>query len=264
MKIYHFTLIFAVFAVMMLSMTAFSLSESFDEEQGRSNLDLVLDRASESAADVLKEAHSSGIAGVRDVAVDAFYASLSAGLGLSDGTPALTLLRMYVPVIAVTDGDVLYFCYDEYETDDGGTARLVRRWSDQVAANDDGLEKCLGYYCNKHNEVAQRAGIVYSFSIPETEGGLYLRSGEGAGFFALFQGYPSERSDGRVFTGFSFAGTGIDDADMFFINLHGDGFASERFFHRKGCKYLSEVSIMFGSKKKCAGYGAFECPECGD
>ena len=264
MRIYHFTLIFAAFAVMMLSITAFSLGESFAEEQGRSNLDLVLDRASESAADVLKEAHSSGIAGVRDLAVDAFYASLSAGLGLSDGTPALTLLRMYVPVIAVTDGDVLYVCFDDYETADDGTTGLIRKWSDPIEVNDEGLEECLGYYCNKHNDVARRAGIVYSFFIPETEGGLYLRSGEGAGFFALLQGYPSERSDGSVFTGFSFAGTGIDDADMFFINLHGDELASERFFHRKGCIYLSEESIMFGSKKKCAGYGAFECPECGD
>ncbi len=264
MRIYHFTLIFAAFAVMMLSMTAFSLCESSDEEQRMSNLDLVLDKASESAADVLKEAHSSGVAGVRDLAVDAFYASLSAGLGLADGTPARTLLRMYVPVIAVTDGDILFVCYDDYETADNGNLRLIRKWSDPVARDADSLENCLEYYCNKHNEVAQRAGVVYSFYIPENEGGLYLRSGEGAGFFALLQGYPSERSGGRVFTGFSFAGTGIDDADMFYINMHGEGFASGRFFHRKGCMYLSEESIMFGSKKKCAGYGAFECPECGD
>ena len=241
MRIYHFTLIFAVLAVMMLSMTAFSLCESFEEEQWMSNMDLVIDKASESAANVLKEAYSSGVAGVRDLAVDAFYASLSAGLGLADGTPALTLLRMYVPFIAVTDGDILWVCYDDYETADDGTVRLLRKWSDPIVSDSDGLEKSLEYYCNKHNEIAQRAGVVYRFSIPDTEGGLYLRSGEGVGFFVLFQGYPSERSGGRVYTGFSFAGTGIDDADMFFINLYGEGYASERFFHRKGCIYLSEL-----------------------
>lgn len=264
MRIYHFTLIFAVFAMIMLAMTAFSLEETFDEDRRAANIDLLLDKASESAADVLKEAHASGIYGVRDLAVDTFYASLSAGLGLSDSTPALTLLRLYVPVIVVADGDIMFVCYDEFGTADDGTEALARRWSGPIVREECDLEDCLEHYCNKHNETAQRAGIVYEFTIPDTEGGLYLRSGEGAGFFALFQGYPADRYNGEICNSYSFAGTGVDEAEQFFINLRGEGFASERYFHRKDCRFLTEESVMFGSKKKCAEYGAFECPECGD
>ena len=264
MRIYHFTLIFAVFAVMMLSMAAFSIEEALDDDMRRENLGLLLDRASESAADILKEAHVSGVYGLRDLAVDAFYDSLAAGLGLADGTPARTMLRLYVPVIVVTDGDVMYVCYDEYESAPNGYGVLERKWSDAIDRDASALEETLEYYCCRHNIVAERAGITYSFNIPETEGGMYLRSGEGAGFFVLFQGYPSERADGKTYNFSSFAGTGIDDADRFFINVEGEGYASERFFHREGCGFLSEESIMFGSKKKCALYGAYECPECGD
>ena len=264
MRIYHFTLIFAVFAVIMLAMAAFSIEETLDEERRADNLDLLLDKASQSAADVLKEAHASGVYGVRDLSVDTFFASLAAGLGLSDGTPALTMLRLYVPVIVVVDGDIMYVCYDEFGRSDDGTSTLVRKWSDPITREHGKFEKCLDYYCNKHNEVAQRAGITYIFNIPETEGGIYLRGNEGAGFFALFQGYPSERSDGKTYNSYSFAGTGIDEAEQFFINLEGEGFSSERYFHRRNCRFLTEESIMFGSKKKCAAFGAFECPECGD
>ena len=264
MRIYHFTLIFAVFAMIMLAMTAFSLEETFDEDRRAANIDLLLDKASESAADVLKEANASGIYGVRDLAVDTFYASLSAGLGLSDSTPALTLLRLYVPVIVVADGDIMFVCYDEFGTADDGTEALARRWSGPIVREECDLEDCLEHYCNKHNETAQRAGIVYEFTIPDTEGGLYLRSGEGAGFFALFQGYPADRYNGEICNSYSFAGTGVDEAEQFFINLRGEGFASEKYFHRKDCRFLTEESVMFGSKKKCAEYGAFECPECGD
>ena len=264
MRIYHFTLIFTVFALIMFAMTAFSVEERLDEERRSNNLDLLLDKASQSAADVLKEAHASGVYGVRDLAVDTFFASLAAGLGLSDGTPALTMLRLYVPVIVVADESTIFACYDEFGRADNGTATLTRKWSEPISRAECNLEKCLEDYCNRHNEVAQRAGITYEFYLPETEGGLYLRSGEGPGFFALFQGYPSDRSDGKTYNSFSFAGTGIDEAEQFFINLQGEGYASERYFHRKDCRFLTEESIMFGSKKKCAEYGAFECPECGD
>ena len=264
MRIYHFTLIFAVFAVMMLSMAAFSIEEALDDDRRRENLDLLLDRASESAAEILKEAHVSGVYGLRDLAVDVFYDSLAAGLGLPDGTPARTMLRIYVPVIVVTDGDAMFVCYDDYESAPDGHEVLARKWSDAIDRDASSLEETLEYYCGRHNEVAERAGITYGFNTPEAEGGLYLRSGAGAGFFVLFQGYPSEMADGKTYNCSSFAGTGIDDADRFFINLRGEGYASERFFHREGCRLLSEESIMFGSKKKCALYGAYECPECGD
>ena len=101
MRIYHFSLIFAVFALMMLSAAAVSMEGTEEDEMSRACLDLVLDRASESAAAVLTKAHASGVYGQRDLAVETFFGALSAGLGLADGTPAMTMLRLYVPKFSI-------------------------------------------------------------------------------------------------------------------------------------------------------------------
>ena len=262
MRIYHFTIVFAIFAAMMLFLTEVSLKQSADEERDVSFVNEAIDRASVSAADILSLSGASGIIGVRDLAVEAFYEATAAGLGLNEQTLAMTRLRLYVPFIAVTDGKIIYICYDRYETGKDGKKHLIREWSEPVSLDDGELPETLEYYCNLHNEVAKNAGIQYDFRFPQEEGGLFLRGSGGTAFFVLFQGYPVNDTSGKVINRFSFAGTAIRDAEQFFINTEGEGYASALFFHRTGCEYLSDNSIMFESRKECALHGAFECPAC--
>jgi hypothetical protein len=260
MRIYHFTIIFAIFAAMMLYLTEMTMKQNMEEDREIQFFDRVMDRASTSAAQVLALAGTSGIEGVKDLAADTFYEALAAGLGQSGETPSMTKLRLYVPVIAVTDGESVFICYDRFEKEENRNV-LVRAWSEPVAAGADELSELLEYYCNNHNQVAERAGIQYSFVLPESDGGLFARGSGGPGFYALFQGYrPSGFSS--VSNCFSFSGTGVMKAEQFFINVSGNGYSSERYYHRKGCMHLSEESIMFTTGKDCALHGAFECPNC--
>lgn len=238
------------------------MKQQLDADREKDFLNDCVDRASESAAYILSLAGESGIEGVRDLAVDMFYETLAAGLGMRGETPALTRLRLYVPVIAVTDGMTAYICYDRFEEDKAGRNVLIRGWSEAIDSGSEVLSEQLEYFCNEHNAVAGRAGIKYRFELPDSEGGLFARGSGGTGFYVLFQGYPMERISVGTINCFSFAGTGVKDAEQFFINLSGSGYASERYYHRKGCEYLSGESIMFGSGKDCALNGAYECPEC--
>ncbi len=261
MRIYHFTIFFAIFAVMMLSCAGSVIEERMRSREDIRFLDNSLDEASQNAAKILAGARGGDICSVRDLAVEAFYESLTASLGQTAATPAVNRIRLFVPVILISDGECIYVCYDDLRTGEGGACGFVRCWSEKIDASAQDLSGCLEHYCNLHNEIAKRAGLTYEFNIPDEDGGVFVRGG-GTGFYVLFQGYPVDLSERTVYNRFSFAGTGLIETEQFFINLSGEGFASPMYFHEEGCRYRSEESIMFETRKECALNGAFECPEC--
>lgn len=261
MRIYHFTIIFAMFALMILFMAEIKISEQAYIDEDRNALDEACDRAADSAAAVLAKAGSTGLSGVRDAAVDSYYESLAASLAVAGYAGSRNTLRMYVPLIAVTDGNLIYVCYDDYETNSNGTTVLVRKWSGQIEEGE--LEDTMQYYCNRHNLIAERAGIRYEFVLPSEDGGMYLRGCEGTGFYALFQGYQINGTKNEYYNRFSFSGTGLEYAAKYYINLEGTGYASPAFFHREDCVYRTEDSIVYTQRRECALAGAYECPECG-
>lgn len=260
MKIYHFTIIFSIFAAGMLLLADLTISENMYVRENIRFLDEICDRAANAGAGVLAESGKLGVYGVREAAVDTFYKSLAASLNLAGYANSRNSLRLYVPVILVTDEIGTYVCYDDYEKDAYGSTSLVRKWSDNLNGSD--LEDILQYYCTRHNSVAERAGLKYEFTLPPQEGGMYLRGCDGTGFYAVFQGYPVRGTE-EVYNRFSFAGTGLGQVTDYYINLSGTGYASPMYFHRENCPYRSDESRVYNSRSECALAGAFECPECG-
>lgn len=260
MKLYHFTIIFAVFAVLMLLTVNLALSEGSYMQEDTGFLNEACDRAADAGAAVLAKAGRLGVYGVREAAVDAFYESLAASLDVGGYAGSRMGLSMYVPLIVVKDEDSIYVCYDDYSADADGHTSLVRKWSGNIAG--ENLDEVLEEYCRLHNTVAERAGLNYEFFLPEDDGGMYLRGCEGTGFFVLFQGYPVNGLK-ETFNRFSFAGTGLDFAENYYINLQGTGLASPKYFHRKDCVYRAEESTVYSERRSCALAGAYECPECG-
>lgn len=266
MRIYHFTLIFAVFAVLMLFTANLMISGQYEDSYEERIVDEAFDRAADAAAAILAEAGTDGITGVMDAAAETFYASLASSFAIAGIGTATENLRMYVPVIAVTDGDGIYIRYKAYENGPKGET-LTERWSDRISAKECELERSLRAYCEAHNEVAARAGIKYTFSIPDSDDGLLLRGALGTGFYCIMQGYPLTGVDrnGRLkrFNRYSFAGAGIALKERYFINLSGSGYASEMYFHRENCRFRANESISYNTRQECAIAGAYECPICG-
>ena len=261
LKLYHFTLVFAVFAALMLIMMNLAVSETLAENADRSFLDKTFDRAVDAAAAVLAQASASGIYGVRDEAADAFYESLAAGLGLLGNACSEEQLRLYVPMLLITDGTTVYVCSDEYNDGPVGSM-LTRVWSGAIDASEAEMEELLEFYCSEHNEVARRAGISYTFTVPEEEGGMFLRGSIGLGIYAFLQGYPVNDSTGTVYSRYSFAGAAVREADTYYINLKGEGYESSKYYHSFECGFRSGETAVCRSKKECALCGAGPCPEC--
>lgn len=261
MKIYHFTIVFAVFAAMMLMVMNTIVNEYSYKRTDTAFLDEACDRAADAGASILSRAGNTGVYGVREAAVNAFYESLAASLSIAGYAGSRANLRMYIPLIIVAYRDAVYVCYDNYVPDDSGAASLVRQWSENLIGRD--VEEILQYYCDIHNTVATRAGIRYEFTLPKDDGGMFLRGNEGTGFYVMMQGYPIQGTASDTYNRFSFAGTGLDISEKYYINLTGNGYSSPLYFHRENCMYRAGESTVYTERRDCALAGAYECPKCG-
>ena len=116
------------------------------------------------------------------------------------------------------------------------------------------MSNYLNYYCNRHNEVAERAGVIYRFSIPAFDSAVYLRAVENASFLAFFQGYPIPGTD-QVFNRYSVSNSQVVSATAYYIDDTG-------LYHRDGCPLTyTTVDVEF-SEHDAAAMGAYACPKC--
>ena len=110
MKLYHFVLVFAAFAVVTVIMTDMGFSEKRYLEKERAGIDKQLYSAVESAAKELRSSVSGFNEVVEQKAIEAFFYSLYASLGIIDVPEARKNLNKYVPafIISLKDGYYIY------------------------------------------------------------------------------------------------------------------------------------------------------------
>ena len=139
MKIYHFTLIFAFFAVIMCAVVSWRVSEENFVSTDNSANEKIFDDAVDAATAVLMKTEDGNLSIDKEAAVEAFFTSMFASLGIVDMPMEMTELEMYVPVIAVTCDDGLYICHNEILPDKDGDFEINRTWTDKIPYSyDDG------------------------------------------------------------------------------------------------------------------------------
>ena len=139
MKLYHFTIIFAVFLLAMIVIVEMRISEQSYIAADSSETEHAFDDAVDSAVEALAANMGTIEAGGRDAAVNAFLSSLYASLGIVDSPKAKRDMELYIPVIAVTVGDGFYVWYSAEYTDADGFKAVSRIWSPKIAYSyDDG------------------------------------------------------------------------------------------------------------------------------
>lgn len=117
------------------------------------------------------------------------------------------------------------------------------------------IEEQLNFYCSMNNRIARDNGIEYEFSLPSTDGTLFLRTSRHVSLLAVFQGYPYF-GQGNVYNRFCISNAQLRETTAFYLE------PGERTYHRYGCSLRSDNSEVYYSKMDCALQGAFECPLC--
>lgn len=260
MRIYHFGLVFIIVTVLLFgSATAviYTRQQAVDKE---AQYKKVLDNAATACAQVVSSAGAGGVYSVRDEAIEAFFRIMSLGiLGCADA-PAAQSLELRVPFVMICGEEGYFVRYCDIIQEDG-CERFGTLWSDYMPYDEGWPDSAVAKYCDRYNKVVGRLGMETEYSIPLEEG-LFQRSGADCGVYALFvgEGY-SELLGGRLICG-GFARMGIAEVEKYYINICGEGYASERYYHKENCELRGAQSMCFTSCEECAAHGAYACPCC--
>lgn len=154
MKIYHYCLFFCLFSICTMVVSDALIFERNTVSRYSENNDIIFDKAVDSAVDRLRLYTERDSEEVRDSAVEAFFDSLYASLGIADNPASREKLSLYVPVIAISAGDGFYVYYEDNIRTSEGVLQTVRRCTEK---------QVFSYYENTAREGKCATDFVYRF-----------------------------------------------------------------------------------------------------
>jgi len=123
------------------------------------------------------------------------------------------------------------------------------------------LEEVMAYYTSRHNHIASRQGITYSFLFPygtENEWANYI---DDVCLLVVFQGYPYGPDKNYIYNKVISAGANILKRSRYYVEEK----SWYKLAHRQGCEKITESTLLleetFDSIEECVGLGAY-CCEC--
>lgn len=333
MKIYHFTLLFAIFFFIAVVLIDISIGQLKSIETQKAEMTRNLDTAASDAVEYLATTGTYGTGNIKKEEVVArFFASLYSAMGIISDIRAQAEIEMYIPVILLCDIDGFYVnYYDEYVSIDGGTYS-ERVWSEKLPysyedeefiyrfslidtlwiyddANRIGrdnkvihvshkeimtdqayskfrlnnksnflideetfelvrkgaiinnLEVAMAYYTSRHNAIARRNGITYTYSFPAGKGEEWGHHIDDVNIIVVFQGYPYGGDRNFIYNKVASAGANIIRKPLYYIEEK----SWYRLAHMEGCERLGSSTVLmeevFESIGACAQLGAYAC-EC--
>lgn len=176
MKLYHYALIFVCFAIAMVAITDLGVSEKNYMAEGTEVQNTIFDRAVVAATNMLLDTEEGASEFRREEAVNAFYDSLFASFGISDMPASRENMKLYVPVICITEPDGFYIYSDEivYSPSGSGT-EVFRCWTEKRTYNFRESSAPSGYRATDFIIRFMGGGYCYVF---DTQGIVHGKKGE--------------------------------------------------------------------------------------
>ena len=224
MKIYHFVLLFAIFAIGTIMVTDMRVSEKRNSKREKALLSENLEKAAEAAAGELASYNEEKGELAEQRAIEAFFYSMYASLGIIDMPQAVSDLKKYVPLfmIGVRDGYYLYTYAGEADID--------------IPEDTDGITGPDGTGYIKSGLIAYEDGTDEHDIV----------------FAAYLRDYPLRTES---FDGYCFSSASVTERTGYIV----DG---EDIYHLSGCPYIGDTAYIFFSEEGCILMGAQPCSFC--
>ena len=131
LKAHHYGILFTILALAIFTILDIKTSNVKAIIDERNKMNTSLTSAIDDGVNALARSYTKrSLIGSKDDGVSTFLISLYASLGLTSDPVAQQKLRLYIPVIALTDQNGLsIFFNDEYET--SGITSIAMRWSER-------------------------------------------------------------------------------------------------------------------------------------
>lgn len=121
------------------------------------------------------------------------------------------------------------------------------------------LEKVLAYYTSRHNEIAAKNGITYTFTFPTEKEATWADFMEDVNLLVVFQGYPYGVGRNYTYNKIASAGANIIKKSNYIVEQRSWYYLA----HKKDCLKVGASAIIldeiFETIKECAAYGAYCC-----
>ena len=123
------------------------------------------------------------------------------------------------------------------------------------------LEEVMGYYTSKHNYIANKQGITYSFSFPVGKQDEWAEYIDDVNIVVVFQGYPYGPDRDYTYNKIASSGANIIKNPTYYVEEKSWYYLA----HREGCVKINNNDMIleetFDTIEDCVKYGAY-CCEC--
>ena len=123
------------------------------------------------------------------------------------------------------------------------------------------LENVMAYYTSKHNLIAQRQGITYSFSFPTGKRGEWAEYIDDVNILVVFQGYPYGPDRNFTYNRIASAGANIYRKSRYYVEKKSWYYLA----HRQDCQRIKNKDMIleetYDTAPACVRLGAY-CCEC--
>lgn len=152
-------------------------------------------------------------------------------------------------------------------------AELKKRYSNSFLLNDEAyglrkkeviinrLEEVMSYYTSRHNFIASRQGITYTFAFPEGNQEEWADYIDDVNILVVFQGYPYGSDRNYTYNKVVSAGANIVKKPRYYVEKKSWYYLA----HRQGCPKIAESTTLldetFDTLEECVKLGAY-CCEC--
>lgn len=123
------------------------------------------------------------------------------------------------------------------------------------------LEEVMSYYTSRHNIIASRQGITYTFSFPTGRQDEWAEYINDVNILVVFQGYPYGPDRNYTYNKVASSTANIVKKDKYYVEER----SWYKLAHRQGCEKITESSVLldetFDTIEECAKLGAYSC-EC--
>lgn len=159
MKGYHFTIIFVLIAIGMLTIKDNQIREQISITKYKTELNTYFNNAVDDGTKHLIQSTKKNLEINKEYAVDAFLNSMYVSLGILDNSEAQKKMQAYLPVVMVTEDDGFYIRYsDEFKVN--SYYEVSTRWSEKIPYFYEDNDFIYNFSLNESVTIIDKNGLL--------------------------------------------------------------------------------------------------------